>query len=90
LLAAIKKMPAGKLKQLKSVLDEGFIGEKAGEQLSDFQNYLLKGPVMNARQFRRHQQVRKNLNQWSARANQRLLCLSGNIKIKLASTIMAQ
>jgi len=42
LLAAIKKLPAAKIKQLKSVLDEDFISEKASAELSDFQNYLLK------------------------------------------------
>jgi hypothetical protein len=38
LLAAIKKLPAAKIKQLKSVLDEDFISEKASAELSDFQN----------------------------------------------------
>jgi hypothetical protein len=64
LLAAIKKLPAGKIKQLRSVLDDAFIGEKAAEELSDFQNYLLKGPVMNDSQFEAHQQARKSFNQW--------------------------
>jgi hypothetical protein len=64
LLAAIKKLPAAKIKQLKSVLDEDFISEKASAELSDFQNYLLKGPVMNDRQFEEHQAERKNFNQW--------------------------
>jgi len=67
LVDAIKKLPAGKIKQLKSVLDEGFIGEKAAEELSDFQNYLLKGPVMNDRQFGEHRQARKTFNQWRAK-----------------------
>jgi hypothetical protein len=64
LLAAIKKLPAGKIKQLKSVLDDGFISEKAAGELSDFQSYLLKGPVMNDREFEAYQSVRKNFNQW--------------------------
>lgn len=64
LLAAIKKLPAAKIKQLRSVLDDGFISEKASAELSDFQNYLLKGPVMNDRQFEEHQSERKNFNQW--------------------------
>jgi hypothetical protein len=64
LLAAIKKLPAAKIKQLKSVLDDGFISEKAAGELSDFQSYLLKGPVMSDRQFEQHQSERKNFNQW--------------------------
>ena len=49
LLEAIKKLPAAKIKQLRSVLDDSFINEKAAEELSDFQNYLLKGPVIHRR-----------------------------------------
>jgi hypothetical protein len=67
LLAAIKTLPAAKIKQLKSVLDDGFISEKAAGELSDFQSYLLKGPVMNDRQFEEHQSARKNFNQWRTR-----------------------
>ena len=33
LVAAIKKLPAAKIKQLKSVLDEDFIKEKASKEL---------------------------------------------------------
>lgn len=64
LVDAIKKLPAAKIQQLRSVLDDGFINEKAIEELSDFQNYLLKGPVMKAEQFKKHQADRKHFNQW--------------------------
>lgn len=55
-----EQLLAAKIKQLKSVLDEGFIYEKASEDLSDFQSYLLKGPVMNAEQFEQHRADRKH------------------------------
>jgi hypothetical protein len=61
LLAAIKKLPAAKIQQLKSVLDEGFIQDKASEELSDFQSFLLKGPVMSAEQYKQHRAYRKHL-----------------------------
>ncbi len=64
LLAAIKKLPAAKIKQLRSVLDEQFIYEKAVEELSDFQTYLLNGPTMTTEQFAQHQTNRKHFNQW--------------------------
>ncbi|MBC7614776.1 MAG: hypothetical protein H7202_01790 [Pedobacter sp.] len=64
LLAAIKKLPAAKIKQLKSVLDEQFIYEKATEELSDFQSYLLNGPSMKTEQFEQYQANRKHFNQW--------------------------
>jgi hypothetical protein len=64
LLAAIKKLPAAKIKQLKSVLDDGFIQEKALEELSDFQNFLLRGPVMPAEQYENHLADRKHFSAW--------------------------
>ena len=65
LLAAIKKLPAAKIQQLKSVLDEGFIQDKASEELSDFQNFLLGGPVMSSEQYEQHKADRKHFNAWA-------------------------
>lgn len=62
LLAAIKKLPAAKIKQLKSVLNEEFIEHKASKDLSDFQAFLLKGPTMSKDQYKQHQANRKNFN----------------------------
>jgi hypothetical protein len=64
LLAAIKKLPAAKIKQLKSVLNEEFIEQKASKDLSDFQNFLLTGPTMSEEQYKEHQTDRKNFNSW--------------------------
>lgn len=64
LLAAIKKLPAAKIQQLKSVLDEGFIQDKASEELSDFQSFLLRGPVMNSEQYEQHKVDRKHFSAW--------------------------
>jgi len=62
LLDAIKKLPAGKIKQLKSVLDDEFIKDKASEELSDFQSLLLRAPVMSAKQFDQHKANRKHFS----------------------------
>jgi hypothetical protein len=67
LLAAIKKLPAAKIKQLKSVLDDDFIMEKASGELSDFQNFLLRAPVMSSEQYENHLADRKNFNAWRAK-----------------------
>ena len=64
LLAAIKKLPAAKIKQLKLLLDDTLIYEKASEDLSDFQSYLLKGPVMKAEQYEQYKADRKHFSQW--------------------------
>ena len=64
LLSAIKKLPAAKVKQLRSVLDDALIKEKASEELSDFQNFLMQAPVMNAEQYDTHLADRKRFNSW--------------------------
>lgn len=64
LLDTIKKLPAAKIKQLKSALDESFIDAKASEELSDFQNYLLKGPVMGPGQYGKFKESRKHFSAW--------------------------
>ena len=62
LLAVIKKLPAAKIKQLKSALDEGYIESKASEELSGFQNYLLNGPVMDDEQYSEFKENRKHFS----------------------------
>ncbi len=62
LLDLIKKLPAGKIKQLKTALDDDFIEEKAEKELSDFQSFLLKGPVMDSNQYAQHLQDRRHFN----------------------------
>lgn len=64
LIDAVKKLPAAKLKQLKAAISEGFIQEKAAAELSDFQSFLLSGPVMDATQHKQHQADRKHFNSW--------------------------
>ncbi|MFB2118733.1 hypothetical protein [Parapedobacter sp. 2B3] len=64
LLDTIKKLPAAKIKQLKSALDEGYIETKANEELSGFQNYLLDGPVMDADQYAQFKENRKHFSTW--------------------------
>lgn len=67
LLDTIKKLPAAKIKQLKSALDEGYIAAKASDELSDFQNYLLGGPIMDADQYAKFKENRKHFSAWRQR-----------------------
>lgn len=64
LLATIKKLPAAKIKQLKAALDETFIQEKAEEDLSEFQNFLLTGPVMSSKKYEQHKIDRAHFSTW--------------------------
>ena len=47
------------------MLDEGFIQDKASEELSDFQSFLLRGPVMSSEQYEQHKADRKHFNAWA-------------------------
>jgi hypothetical protein len=58
-LAAVKRLPAGKIIQLKSLLTDDFVNYKASEELPDFQSFLLRAPVMTAKQFDQHKTNRK-------------------------------
>ena len=64
LLDLIKKLPAGKIKQLKTALDDDFIEEKAENELSGFQSFLLNGPIMDSDQYAQYVQDRKHFNKW--------------------------
>ena len=64
LLDAIKKLPAAKINQLKTALNEGFIQEKATAELSDFQSFLLNAPTMGSDQYKQHKIDRKHFNAW--------------------------
>jgi hypothetical protein len=64
LVAAIKKLPAAKINQLKSVINDSLIQEKASEDLSDFQSFLLGAPVMSPEQYENHLADRKRFSAW--------------------------
>jgi hypothetical protein len=64
LVDAIRKLPAAKIKQLRSVLDDNLIQEKASEELSDFQSFLLKGPITSSEQYEQHLADRKHFSAW--------------------------
>jgi len=64
LVDLIKKLPAAKINELKSTLNESFIQEKAKGELSEFQNFLLTAPTMSADQYKQHTADRKHFNAW--------------------------
>jgi hypothetical protein len=64
LLKLIKQLPAGKIAQLKSELNDTYIKKKAKTEISDFQEFLLKGPVMSDNQYSQFLENRKRFNEW--------------------------
>lgn len=50
-LKLVQQLSAGKIVQLKSALDEKYIKQKAAQEISDFQKFLLSAPVMSDKEL---------------------------------------
>ena len=60
----VSQLPANQIAKIKQELSEINIAEKAKEEISDFQKFLLTAPVMSDEQYNDFQQQRTNFNQW--------------------------
>ena len=63
----VKQLPAGKIKELQSLVNEDFISKKAKEEITSFQDFLLEGPVMSKKDLELFQQNRKSFSEWRMR-----------------------
>lgn len=63
LLKLIKQLPTNQIKKLKSELSNDLL-EKTNNFKSNFQDFLLSGPVMTDEQYDSYIENRKNLNKW--------------------------
>jgi hypothetical protein len=64
LLFLIKQMPANQIAKLKNDIDDSFVLLKSKKEISDFQEFLLHGPVMSDEQYDNYLENRKHFNQW--------------------------
>jgi hypothetical protein len=64
LLRLVKQLPAAKIVQLKSELSDSLIENKSKSDNSEFQDFLLRGPVMTDNQYEQFIENRKWFNQW--------------------------
>lgn len=64
LLVLIKQLPANQIAKLKTDLDEKYILSKSKTEISEFQDFLLNGPVMSKEQYNQYLENRKNFTQW--------------------------
>lgn len=64
LLRLVKQLPAAKIVQLKSELNDSFIENKLKTDNSKFQQFLLNGPVMTDTQYEQFLENRKWFNEW--------------------------
>ena len=64
LLNLIKQLPATQVAKLKAELDKKDTKQKPRKASSDFQKFLLNGPVMSDEQYSAFVENRERLNQW--------------------------
>lgn len=64
LMKAINQLPAAKIAQLKAELSEKKISTKNQTSSSNFQTFLLSGPVMDDNQYELYKETRNRLNKW--------------------------
>jgi len=64
LISIIRHLPANQLAKLKSDLEHTVVVNNAETEKTNFQEFLLKGPVMSDDQYSAFKENRKAFNQW--------------------------
>jgi hypothetical protein len=64
ILHLVSQLPANQIAKIKYELSENVIAEKTRKEVSDFQKFLLAGPIMSDEQYSNFNQQRQYFNQW--------------------------
>jgi len=64
ILHLVNQLPANQIAKIKYELLDNFIEEKSKNEVSDFQRFILEGPIMSDEQYSIFYQQRKHFNQW--------------------------
>ena len=67
LINIIRHLPANQLARIKSDLENTVAVNKVETGKTDFQEFLLKGPVMSDVQYSAFKENRKAFNQWRSK-----------------------
>lgn len=60
----IKQLPANQIAKITKEFSESYISERAKTEISDFQKFILSGPVMSDEQYSNFKQQREHFNAW--------------------------
>lgn len=60
----IKQLPASQIAKLKAELNDKFLEKKSKTEISEFQKFLLSGPIMTEKQHLVFKENRKQFNRW--------------------------
>ncbi len=67
LINIIRHLPANQLAKIKSDLDNNIAASKSETERTNFQKFLLKGPVMSDAQYILYKENRKTFNKWRSK-----------------------
>ncbi|GHV72526.1 hypothetical protein FACS1894201_02200 [Bacteroidia bacterium] len=60
----VKQLPANQIEKIKQEFTQEYIKAKARAEISEFQEFLLSGPVMSEQQYKEFNENREHLNAW--------------------------
>ena len=64
ILHLLGQMPAKQIAKVKNEFPETYIAEKATVEVSDFQEFILDGPVMSDEQYLNFNRQREQFSAW--------------------------
>jgi len=64
IIELVKQLPENQIIKIKKELPENYIQVKAKSEISDFQKFILTGPVMSDEQYANFKQQRHQFNLW--------------------------
>ncbi|MDR1973865.1 MAG: hypothetical protein LBQ31_04230 [Bacteroidales bacterium] len=60
----IRQLPANQIEKIKQELAQDYVAEKTKVKKSEFQEFLLSGPVMSDKQYENFKENRKRFDKW--------------------------
>jgi hypothetical protein len=60
----VRQLPANQIEKITREFTQDYIKEKAKTEISEFQQFLLSGPVMSKTQYKNFKENRKQFNTW--------------------------
>ena len=64
ILDIVRQLPVNQIERIKKELNENFSQTKTTSEISDFQKFILTGPVMSDGQHQIFKQQREQFNSW--------------------------
>jgi len=58
----VKQLPANQIAKIKSELDDKYVLSKSKVEITEFQKFLLNGPVMSKEQYKNYFEHRKHFS----------------------------